>query len=1018
MRRFLVLMTAALLVAGPAVAQEVSRAAVPAWVRVLPTEAAPAASSDAPIRVLSVDQQIRFDAEGQHSYSATRVLIQTTQGLSFASTINASWMPPRQTVEVHAVRIIRNGQVIDVLENQTFQTLRRERNLESSMLDGMLTATLQPRDLRVGDILETVFTVHDNGGVLGAHREALESAAKGQQIDRYRLRASWPADMTIRARASEPWTSIQPRRTRDGYEFEIDQRDLPPLRLPGDLPVRFQLVRVLELTDFSDWSDASILMAPLYERAATLEADSPLLAEIERIRQAHPTPAGQVAAALRLVQDDVRYLALSMGEGGYVPTSADETWRSRYGDCKAKTVLLLALFKGLGIEAEAAMVSTGLGDGLDTRLPMVGWFDHVLVRVVVDGKIYWIDGARTGDRALETIIPPGYHWALPIRAEGAGLEAIEVPPLEAPTVSTTLRFDASQGLDAKASVTGELIFSGDAATVFRAQMAQVPADRMQEMLRSLWSGPARAIEVTTADSGYDDATNTYRFTMSGEARLAWTNNSGGRALAVPESTVGVEAAAERTDVAYRDSPYAIQHPVFAQSTVTITLPRGGEGFRLEGGDVDAVSGGYRLQRNTSLEGGVVTLTASTRSLTGEVSAADMAQARTRTDTPGGSPVRVRAPSGYRPTDADRARTDTSTTDVQDLLDRARDLTATDDLQGALTLLDRAVELEPDNVNARVARGDVYLALSRYPEGRADFDHAVDQDPADLQAVVGQGRAAYADGKFNEAVVSFSVALRLEPTDEASLSARGASYYQLGRYDRALADFRALQTAGGPTPTTRYGELRALLRLNRNDEAREVIDTMLTEAPTDPVALTLLVRLAANTNRPADALPMLDRAVEASPENIGLRTLRAEARIRAGADADARADLQVLRETAHGDPLLINNLCWTEGVMGFDLEQALADCDAALAGLGESAAIIDSRAMVLLHLGRYEEARAGYDVALAAEPEQLASLYGRGLARLALGDEGGREDIARARARDIDSGEDFAVFEARHPELRP
>ena len=90
----------------------------------------------------------------------------------------------------------------------------------------------------------------------------------------------------------------------------------------------------------------SRLMAPLYEEGAKLEPDSPLLAEIERIRAAHDTPAARAAAALRLVEDEVRYLALSMGDGNYVPMSADEVWRSSYGDCKGKTVLLLALLKG------------------------------------------------------------------------------------------------------------------------------------------------------------------------------------------------------------------------------------------------------------------------------------------------------------------------------------------------------------------------------------------------------------------------------------------------------------------------------------------------------------------------------------------------------------------------------------------------------------------------------------------------------------------------------------------------
>ena len=103
------------------------------------------------------------------------------------------------------------------------------------------------------------------------------------------------------------------------------------------------ITRIVQLTDLRDWSDISTMMAPLYAKAEQLEPDSPLNAEIARIKAANPTLEGQIAAVIRLVQEDVRYLALSMGEGGYVPATADETWRSRYGDCKGKTILLLAL---------------------------------------------------------------------------------------------------------------------------------------------------------------------------------------------------------------------------------------------------------------------------------------------------------------------------------------------------------------------------------------------------------------------------------------------------------------------------------------------------------------------------------------------------------------------------------------------------------------------------------------------------------------------------------------------------
>ena len=45
----------------------------------------------------------------------------------------------------------------------------------------------------------------------------------------------------------------------------------------------------------------------------------------------------------------------------------------------------------------------------------MAWFDHILVRAVVDGRTYWLDGTRVEDRDLSTIRPPSFDWALPVR---------------------------------------------------------------------------------------------------------------------------------------------------------------------------------------------------------------------------------------------------------------------------------------------------------------------------------------------------------------------------------------------------------------------------------------------------------------------------------------------------------------------------------------------------------------------------------------------------------------------------
>jgi tetratricopeptide (TPR) repeat protein len=106
---------------------------------------------------------------------------------------------------------------------------------------------------------------------------------------------------------------------------------------------------------------------------------------------------------------------------------------------------------------------------------------------------------------------------------------------------------------------------------------------------------------------------------------------------------------------------------------------------------------------------------------------------------------------------------------------------------------------------------------------------------------------------------------------------------------------------------------------------------------------------------------------------------------------------------------LNNRCWHRAVAGIELDLALADCNAALA-IRRTANILDSRGLVHIRRGRFAEAIADYDAALALEPGKADSLYGRGLARLRLGDRAaGEADLAQARALRPRIAEEFRGY---------
>lgn len=117
---------------------------------------------------------------------------------------------------------------------------------------------------------------------------------------------------------------------------------------------------MLQFTEFSAWSEVSRLFALYYESADIPEG---LAREIDELAERFPDPADRAVEWLRFVQRELRYFALSFGEGGLVPRGLASIWSSRFGDCKDAAQLYVAGARRLGLEACAALTSTTYGEG-------------------------------------------------------------------------------------------------------------------------------------------------------------------------------------------------------------------------------------------------------------------------------------------------------------------------------------------------------------------------------------------------------------------------------------------------------------------------------------------------------------------------------------------------------------------------------------------------------------------------------------------------------------------------------
>jgi transglutaminase-like putative cysteine protease len=558
--------------AQPVAAQqgEIQRGPVPEWVTISEAMPVPPDASGL-VFVRRQDTLVRLEDEGQTTHQSQLLRILHPQALQ-AGNVGISWNPAVGPPVVHHLRVHRDGEVIDVLDATRFEILRQEEQLEQAMLHGMLTAVLRVPDLRVGDDIEFAYTIPSHDPTMGRDSSGLMVLADAPPPGRYRVAVSWSAGQEPTIRATPDLAEIS-RRGSDS--FEIVGENLPAIVPPKDAPPRYGWMRIAEFSDFTDWQAVSRRLAPLYARAAETPEGSPVRQEAARIAGAHADPLLRAQAALRLVQQQVRYIYVGLDGGNLTPATAEETWQRRYGDCKGKTTLLLALLAELGIAAEAVLVNNSGGDdGLDQRLPSTGLFDHVLVRATIGGKSYWMDGTLpdVAEASLRPVVP--YRWVLPLSAKGRAIEAIPFEPLALPDEMGLYEIDARSGFDAPARLTQRFVKRGIEGLTQYAQLSAATPDQLLTSFRGALAGSSTWDEIEKVEYRFDRATQASILTITGSGPVDWDDEGNGAYdLSLPGGGFSPPGRRQRSSDQDQIAPYYNDGGYSCHAT-TLRVPEG------------------------------------------------------------------------------------------------------------------------------------------------------------------------------------------------------------------------------------------------------------------------------------------------------------------------------------------------------------------------------------------------------------------------------------------------------------
>jgi tetratricopeptide (TPR) repeat protein len=163
--------------------------------------------------------------------------------------------------------------------------------------------------------------------------------------------------------------------------------------------------------------------------------------------------------------------------------------------------------------------------------------------------------------------------------------------------------------------------------------------------------------------------------------------------------------------------------------------------------------------------------------------------------------------------------------------------------GAVEALGRALELEPDNSRALIARGLVFNFLKRYPDSQASLQRSLQLMPGNVDALIALAEAEVGLGDLAAAERSVQRALELAPEAPAALYVVGRIRMEQERYGEARDAFVRSAALDPGSSKTHYQLSLAYARLGDAESSAEHLERYRVEVRREQARLSDLLTRA-------------------------------------------------------------------------------------------------------------------------------------------------------------------------------
>jgi len=346
----------------------------------------PPANSD--VFVLSSEETVRFDSESKvvrTRYLLYKVL--TQKGAQQWADLSFSWEPWHEERPVLRARVITPDHAVHPLDPATI-TDAPARETEDSVFSNRRVLRAPLPAIAPGSLVEQEESSRETTVFFGAGSVQRLYLGFSEPLHHQRLILEAPAALPLRY-TTELLPDLKPQRAEsDGLvRLTFDVGPMDPFEqgepgVPSDAPAFANIT----FSTGSSWQSVAEQYSQLVDKQIAADVN-PLVASLIAGKKSREEKS---AAILQYVSREVRYTGVEFGDAAVVPRSPSETLTRKYGDCKDKASLLVALFRAAKIPAYIALLNVGSREDIAPDRPGMGMFDHAIVYAPGSPDL-WID---------------------------------------------------------------------------------------------------------------------------------------------------------------------------------------------------------------------------------------------------------------------------------------------------------------------------------------------------------------------------------------------------------------------------------------------------------------------------------------------------------------------------------------------------------------------------------------------------------------------------------------------------